>query len=371
MVAKRRLARRLRLGAVVLALVGVTGGAYAGLVARRSDVDVDLPHPAGGYPVGRVGDTATDAGRGGRKLSIWTWYPAVAGTGTPATYAPGRWAGLAIGLPIGETRLARIHDIAYEQAAPASGRFPLVVLLPGLGFAAPQYAVLAEDLASRGYVVVGVTPTGSANLTVLDGRAVGPTTDGNPSDLAGSQTAHDRTIAGPLLDRWVGDARFAADTAATLTESSALAGHVDRSRLAYVGHSFGGTTALQACHEDRRCTAAVNLDGALYGAVATDGLDVPSLLVAHDGSCISGDCAPTSAADRADAAAAATFASASTGAVRRATVPRTGHLNFTDDGIYYWAWPLHTLLGLGDADGRRALEQSGALIAATLHDAGM
>jgi dienelactone hydrolase len=370
-VAKRRLARLLRLGGAVLAVVGVAGGAYTGLVAWRSYAHVDLPHPAGGHPVGRVGDTATDPGRGGRRLSIWTWYPAAARTGTPAAYAPGRWAGLAIGLPLGETRLERVRDPAREQAAPAPGRFPLVVLLPGLGFAAPQYAVLAEDLASRGYVVVGVTPTGSANLTVLDGRAVGPTTEGNPSDFAGDQTVHDRALAGALLDRWVGDARFAAASAATLTESSALAGHVDRSRLAYVGHSFGGSTALQACHEDRKCTAAVNLDGALYGAVATDGLDVPSLLVGHDGSCITGDCAPTGTADRADAAAAATFASASTGAVRRATVPRTGHLDFTDDGVYYWAWPLHTLLGLGDADGRRALAQTGALIGAALHDAGM
>jgi hypothetical protein len=52
-------------------------------------------------------------------------------------------------------------------------------------------------------------------------------------------------------------------------------------------------------------------------------------------SCITGDCHPGSAADRADVAAARNYVSASTGPVRRATVPRTGHLNFSDDGIYY------------------------------------
>lgn len=369
--AKRGPGRRLRTAGVGLAFACAVLSAYAGLVAWRSDAAVDLPHPAGGYRVGRVEDTATDVGRGGRQLSIWTWYPAVAGTGKVAAYAPGQWGGLAIGLPLGETKLDRVHDAAREQATPAPGRFPVVVLLPGLGFAAPQYAVLAEDVASRGYIVVGVTPTGSANLTVLNGRPIGPTAEGNPSDFAGDQTAHDRAIAQRLLSVWVGDARFAANTAASLTESSTLATNVDRSRLAYVGHSFGGTTALQACHDDSPCKAAINLDGALFGSVATGGLEVPTLLLGHDGSCITGDCHPGSAADRADVAAARNYVSASTGPVRRATVPRTGHLNFSDDGIYYWAWPLRTLLGLGPADGRRVLVRTGALIAGTLHDAGV
>ncbi|HEV7172596.1 hypothetical protein [Pedococcus sp.] len=368
---KRGPGPRLRKAAVALAFACAVLGAYAGLVAWRSEAAVDLPHPAGGYPVGRVEDTATDAGRGGRQLSIWTWYPAVAGTGKVAAYAPGQWGGLAIGLPLGETKLDRVHDAAREQATPAPGRFPVVVLLPGLGFAAPQYAVLAEDLASRGYLVVGVTPTGSANLTVLDGRPIGPTAEGNPSDFAGEQTAHDRAIAQRLLAVWVGDARFAADTAASLTESSTLAANVDRSRLAYLGHSFGGTTALQACHDDSSCKAAINLDGALFGSAATGGLKVPTLLLGHDGSCITGDCHPASPADRADVVAARGYGSASTGPVRRATLPGTGHLNFSDDGIYYWAGPLRALLGLGSADGSRVLARTGALIAGTLHHAGV
>jgi hypothetical protein len=50
---------------------------------------------------------------------------------------------------------------------------------------------------------------------------------------------------------------------------------------------------------------------------------------------------------------------------------RVGHLNFSDDGINCWAWPLRTPLGLGPADGRRVLVRTGALIAGTLHDAGV
>jgi dienelactone hydrolase len=209
--------------------------------------------------------------------------------------------------------------------------------------------------------VVGVTPTGSANVTVLDGQVVGPTAAGNPSDFNGEQSAHDQAIARRLLETWVPDLRFAADTAARLPRSTRLAEHVLPSAVAYLGHSFGGTSTLAACHVDRRCRAAVDLDGALYGPIARDGLTVPVLLVQHDGSCIAATCTPSAAADRADVAAAQRLISAS-GPVRRETVAGSGHLDFTDDGLYYWALPLRLLLGLGDAGGRYVLERTAETI---------
>ena len=362
----RRHRRPLRWLAAVATLLVVVAAGYAGLVLHRSRDTVDLPQPPGPYAVGRVEDTATDSARHGRRLSIWTWYPAIAGTGRPAVYAPDGWQRLAIGLPLGQTRLDRVHDRALEAAAPAPGRFMTVVLAPGLGFAAPQYAALAEDLASRGYVVVGVTPTGSANVTVLDEQVTGPTSDGNPSDFNGEQSPHDQAIAQHLLDVWVPDLRFAADTTAQLPGSTRLADHVVPDAVTYVGHSFGGTSALAACHVDRRCRAAVDLDGALYGPVAREGLPVPVLLVQHDGSCIAAACTPSADTDRADVAAAQRFIAASTGPVRRETMAGSGHLDFTDDGLYYWALPLRRLLGLGDAGGRQVLGRTAAIVAETL-----
>lgn len=338
---------------------------YVAWVAVRSQLPVRVPRPPGPYAVGRVEDTVVDTARN-RPLSVWTWYPAQEGTGEPAVYAPGAWSGLGIGLPVGQTVLGRVRDAALERATPAGGRFPLVVLLPGLGFAAPQYAALAENLASRGYVVVGVTPTGSANLTVLDGKAVGPTDAGNPPDFAGEQTSHDKAIARRLLQTWVADARFAADEAGRAPGQRGLAAHLDASRPAYVGHSFGGTTALQACADDHRCSAAVNLDGAMYGDVARRGLSVPSLLVEHTGSCIGGDCNPATAADRADQAAGRAYRKACTGPLAVVPIAGTGHLNFSDDGFYYWALPFRKLLGLGSADGATALAQAANQTAKTL-----
>ena len=49
-----------------------------------------------------------------------------------------------------------------------------------------------------------------------------------------------------------------------------------------MGHSFGGATALQFCHEDARCRAAIDLDGIPFGSVVTDGLAKPAMFLLSD-----------------------------------------------------------------------------------------
>jgi pimeloyl-ACP methyl ester carboxylesterase len=63
----------------------------------------------------------------------------------------------------------------------------------------------------------------------------------------------------------------------TAAADDPLAGHLDLSRLAAIGHSFGGSAALQWCRDDPRCRVAVNLDGALWTEVGRLGLDRPVL----------------------------------------------------------------------------------------------
>lgn len=53
-------------------------------------------------------------------------------------------------------------------------------------------------------------------------------------------------------------------------------------RLGIVGHSLGGATALQFCHDDRRCKAGIDLDGAPFGSVVADGLKQPFLFLLSD-----------------------------------------------------------------------------------------
>lgn len=344
---------------VVLAAAGTVG--YLGvrhLLPRR------LPEPTGPYRVGRTAYDWTDLGRTDplapepgrhRELSVWIWYPAPAGTsGPPAPYAPGHWAGIVrLGLLANRLDAVRTHSVA--GAPVAAGRFPLVVLEPGMGLSAPHFSTLAEDLASHGYVVAGVTPTYSANVTVLDGHQVHGSVTGNPPEL--SRADGDRLVA-----VWAADARFAADR--TAGAGGSLAGHVDATRVAYVGHSFGGAASLQACHDDRRCAGAVDLDGTPYGTVVTTGLAAPMMLLGTPGDCLAGACRPGNAEDRAIDTASRSLRAGSTGPSFRYEITGAEHFNFTDYGAYYIPAPLHGLVQLGPIDGDRALVVVSAYVTA-------
>ena len=293
-------------------------------------------------------------------LAVWVWYPAAPVAGRTAAYAPGLWSNLQQqGFLTGP--LDAIRTSEYDDAPPAGGRFPVVVLEPGLGLSAPQFTTLAQDLASNGYIVAGVTPTYSANVTVLDGKVVGRTPEGNPQDPTDEQ-------AGGLVDVWASDARFAAHQLATLDPHDRLSGHVDASRTAYIGHSLGGASSLQACNDDPECLGAVDLDGTPYGPVAATGLSRPFMLLSSQDGCLTGQCqAGASADDQAIQSAARRLVAASTGENWRYAVDGAEHFNFTDYGVYFFVPPLNHLLGqLGSINGRRALDVSDACVLAFL-----
>jgi pimeloyl-ACP methyl ester carboxylesterase len=53
-------------------------------------------------------------------------------------------------------------------------------------------------------------------------------------------------------------------------------------RVGVFGHSFGGATALQFCHDDPRCKAGIDVDGQPFGNVIQDGLRQPFMILLSD-----------------------------------------------------------------------------------------
>ncbi|TDD16671.1 alpha/beta hydrolase [Kribbella turkmenica] len=342
----------MRTGIVILLLVVLLAGSgYVGWVAVQRSEPVALPDPTGNHQVGRRTFEWTDTarkdpyGEGRRKLSVWLWYPvAKETTGRKVQYAPGLWSDLQLGSPasVFQGSFDTLKDPAFDRVAVAPGRFPVVVLMPGLGLSAPMYASLAEDLASHGYLVAGVTPTYSADLTVLGGQKVESKEAAKPDDLE-KQGDH-------LAGIWAADARFAGSMVAGQLPNSVESGV----GTSYVGHSFGGAAALEACRTDSRCAAAVDLDGVPYGEVVTKGVQAPILLLGADDSCITGVCGPDARGDE-DRDRTLSLLKASNATSWCATVPGTSHYNFTDYGAYYLALPLRKYLPLGSAGPRHAL----------------
>ena len=56
-------------------------------------------------------------------------------------------------------------------------------------------------------------------------------------------------------------------------------GRLDLTKVGAFGHSLGGASALQFCHDDPRCKAGVDVDGAPLGSAVTDGVKQPFLFL--------------------------------------------------------------------------------------------
>jgi len=150
------------------------------------------------------------------------------------------------------------------------------------------------------------------------------------------------------------------DRATALNQSDPagrFTGRLNLSRVGFWGHSFGGASAAETCHLDKRCTAGLDLDGYLYGDVVQAGLDQPFMTQWSE------------PPDRADpdwqqAGEDMRGAQSRLGADGyQIMIAGARHFNFTDNSVFYAPF-LKLRGGLGPIDGRRFLAISTAYTAA-------
>ena len=138
---------------LTLAAAAVVALTAAPLAARAPSIPAaDAPQLAalGPASVGLAHTTVTVPGTA-RTLAVMVWYPAVTPPGaTPETYR--RHLITADGPPLDITT----EGIAFAGAPAAAGRFPLVVLSHGFGGWAGGMTYLAENLASKNYIVAAI-----------------------------------------------------------------------------------------------------------------------------------------------------------------------------------------------------------------------
>lgn len=237
-----------------------------------------LPRPTGALPVGTVTEHLVDAARPDpwapdhrpRELMIQTWYPArPAPHGHTAPYqsaAAAEALEAALGARPGSLQSVTTH--ARQVARPAPGRHPLLLFSPGRGGNRTNLTAVAEDLASHGFVVVGVDHTHDALAVQLPDRVA----------RANRPTAPDQpTLAAEVAVR-AADLRFVLDRVLAGRAARPVARRVDRRRIGVFGHSLGGATAAEVLRTDRRTRAGVNIDGGLPDTGAGLAVDRPFLL---------------------------------------------------------------------------------------------
>jgi dienelactone hydrolase len=250
--------------------------------AASTAIHLRLPAPTGTFPTGKITSLWTDPARpepgtvsssDRRSVRVVAWYPAEPGTGAPAAYLADLETigdGLVASGEVGSLEMAGLRyvrdpaqsgaDISGSQAA-----YPVVVLSPGNATNVEFYSALAEELASHGFVVIGLDhPFQVAAVALAREVAVYP---GDPPLGQAAEVTPDR------IDERVADIAFVLDSLADQAPGlERLAGRIDLSRIGIMGHSNGGVAAAEAC-ADPRIDACLNIDGQLAGGPFSAGPD--------------------------------------------------------------------------------------------------
>lgn len=302
----QRLARRIFKGFAVVAMLGVLGIAVLlGSLWLEHRTQVTLPTPTGSFAVGRAtyawaddvtSDTLAPVPGTKRELVVWIWYPSAAGQSAammddylpaPLRAAVERARGALISTFLTrDLSQVHAHSIRNADVSPQQRSYPVVIMRAGASAEVMNYSTLAEDLTSHGYVVVGFDAPYRTNVVVFpDGRVMRRTPENNPELCLGQEQAQQARCVNTLLAAWTADIAFVLDRLERLNTSDAsgkFAGRFDMTRVGVFGHSFGGATAAQFCHEDSRCKAGIDVDGAPHGSVIQAGIHQPFMFLLSD-----------------------------------------------------------------------------------------
>ncbi|HEY3455781.1 MAG TPA: hypothetical protein VGK64_14340 [Bryobacteraceae bacterium] len=257
-----------------------------------------LPKPTGQFFVGRTVEWWTDHARreqatlegNERELQAIIYYPAN-GAGKHAAYYPGL-TGLG---GMSETKLLARHfgsawaavegglvqSNAYADAPFSKnlGKCPVLVFSPGGSAPVLAYSAQLEELASHGYVAVGLNHPHDTALIIRPDHRLIPFVDQSP------QQSGPPSVAGLQADlevvrRWTADTKFALDQLeiASRKKHGILFKHLNLSRIGVLGHSLGGKAAARLCQIDHRVKACLNEDGELFGIPFGSNQPVPSVI---------------------------------------------------------------------------------------------
>lgn len=295
------------IGRVLKTVAGVVVGipllvcVILGLLFVEHHRTVNLPRPTGSYAVGRFTGLlekshdkqllSPDPGEP-RRAFLWVWYPADASRSAKrCDYLPANWRAV-----LDQTRgtinryflsvdLSHIRDqsLCGVDISSHQQTYPLVLLRAGASALTAQYTVLAEALASHGYIVMGFdAPHRSEVVVFQNGSFIKRLPANDAESLSGEKQIE---LGRKLVAAWQADTGWVLDEIIGTAAFPALRDHIDAHKIAMVGHSLGGATAAQFCSDDARCRAGVDIDGVVFPSVSQKGMNKPFfiLLGGHSG----------------------------------------------------------------------------------------
>ncbi len=262
-----------------------------------------IPTPSGPYQIGTSIFEMTDTSRQEiysgkdepRRFMIQVWYPAevkdadirAPWMSNASIYAPA--IATYINLPsyfLNHLALVEIPAYIDAKVATSDGGFPVILFSHGWNGFNAQNTGQALELASHGYVVVGIQHTYGAVITVFPDGTIAPN---NPKALPeDAEDPNYEVVARVLVNEWAGDMSFVMDQLSVWEKEAGnpFAEKLDLERVGVYGHSTGGGAAIQFCGVDSRCKAVLGMDPFMRpvsAEVIESGVSQPSFFMFSQG----------------------------------------------------------------------------------------
>jgi predicted dienelactone hydrolase len=261
--------------------------ALASSRTAASPRQLTMPAPTGPYSVGMVGLHLVDSSRtdpyvgGKRELMVTLWYPATSTSGHyQAPWMPslsGAHFLATRGLSPQQVTLPRTAGHVLAPVKTSLGKLPVLLYSTGLHSDRAMGTALAQDMASRGYLVVTVDHTHDANEVQFPGNRV--EYNRMPAGTHSSDTLKIRAADIKFVINALGKISTGGNPDyGHATLPSGLTKNVDMSRIGMFGWSLGGAAVDTAMQLDKRIAAGANLDGQFFGTAPSKDLDRPFML---------------------------------------------------------------------------------------------
>lgn len=243
-------------------------------------LQLDLPAPTGPYAVGQTvfrwedpsrPEELTDDPNDFREVIALIWYPAEGETGTTSPYFPELSTVSNALVESGEVepwavfglQLMRSQNLLNANPVKNDVPYPILILSPGNATNIEFYNTLASEIASHGYIVVGINHPYDVAAVELSNHDVAQYYKEHESL---EMRAHQAFIAERIKVR-TEDVLFAFNQLRALNSgtNNLFSSMLDLETVAVAGHSLGGITASESCKAETRFRACLNFDGLQRG----------------------------------------------------------------------------------------------------------
>ncbi len=280
-------------------VIGLAVGCIAASLWYVSPILKQFPQPTGTYSVGTqslyvIDEHRNDPYASGNKeriVEVRMWYPTSVKTGEPYPYLGSKMA-------VFQKMFADLYHIphwfssllwrnvathAYSNAPVAStlNAYPVILFSHGLlGLPSEMYTAIIENVVSHGYVVVGINHPYFNIMTQYPDGGIASSHDLSVQfQMMSPQEQHE--FQSKAIDTYKVDMALVIDQLEVLNQNtqSIFYHRLDLHRIGVMGHSAGGTAAIEFCRSDNRCKAAVDLDGWYDHIIGHEPLKKPLLLM--------------------------------------------------------------------------------------------